>query len=276
MIVPFLKLSGGASRGASTGETGVGGTGFSGSSDIRLEAKVGEAGRIIKLSLTASGCIDFFEEFIVKKAYIVILLSAIVGFAISILMTKMHYQIGAIGLDERSFCHVSDLFDCDSAMASRYAKIGRFLNSEIGILYYILVLAGVLYAWLADDGKATLAYLFVSAIFAVGYSIVMAYLSFYKLGVLCLLCLTIYLANLILMAVLPLALRIRYRDIPKFLIGYVKSIFVSETNMKPRFGIHLGATIVLLGLGLIFFKGLNPKIHEAHAEVPRDVYLKAF
>lgn len=211
-----------------------------------------------------------------KKAYIVLLLTSIAGLAVSILMTKMSYQMGAMGLDEKSFCHVSDLLDCDSAMASRYAKIGYFLNSEIGILYYFLVLAGVLYAWLAEDGRATLSYLFVSSIFAVGYSVVMAYISLHKLGVLCLLCLTTYIANLILMVVFPLVLRVRYRDIPGMLARYVRSVFVSEEKMKPRLGTHLGATVVLVGLGFIFFKGLNPKIHEAQAQVPQGVYLKAF
>lgn len=210
-----------------------------------------------------------------KKIMVSLLLVAAAGLAASIVMTSIHYKMGEVGMDERSFCHVSDFFDCDSVLASRYAKLGPFLNSELGILYYFLVFVGVLYAWFSGDGRSTFAYLFLSSIFAVAYSGVMAYISLAKLGVLCLLCSTTYLANLFLMILLPRALKIRCREIPKFVFDYAASLFRTGT-MKPRLSVHLAATIVLVALGLVFFRGLNPEIHKAHAEVPKEQYLKFF
>lgn len=210
-----------------------------------------------------------------KKSLVALFLLSLLGLAVAIVLTKMHYRMGEMGLEEKSFCNVSDFIDCDSVLASRYAKVGRFLNAELAILYYVLVGFGILYAGLTGEGKATLAYLFVSSILAVLYSAYMAYISLYKLGVICLLCTTSYAANLGLMLLFPVAMGLRYREIPTFLIHYVRSI-VKPTELKPKLGLHLGATVVLTIVGLIFFNGLNPQIHEARAEVPRDVYLKIF
>lgn len=210
-----------------------------------------------------------------KKFLIALVLVALAGLATSIVMTRIHYQMGGVGLDARSFCHVSDFFDCDSALASRYAKMGPFLNSELGILYYVLVLAGLLYSLLAGEAKDTLGFLFLSSIFAVAYSIFMAYISLVKLGVLCLLCTTNYVTSFLLFALFPKALGISYSQIPGYVAEYVQSVF-GRGGMKTRLPLHLGGAIAVFVLGFVFFKGLNPEIHRAHAEVPKDQYLKYF
>lgn len=194
-------------------------------------------------------------------------------------MTQLHYRIGARGLEEKSFCNVSEFIDCDTALASRYShfttRIGVILNSELGILYYLLLFAGFLYAAFSSHSQATLAFIFASTLFAFAYSLVMAYLSIFTLGVICLLCLTTYLCNLLLFLLLPRALQIGYRDIPSFFVRYIKSIFV-KTDFHPRLPFHLAIAILFFFVGLTFFRGLNPSIHRAYAEVPRQDYLKAF
>ena len=214
-----------------------------------------------------------------KKIFLLLLAFTLLGLVSSILMTQLHYKIGAAGLEERSFCHVSEFFDCDAALASRYSKIqtrfGTFLNSELGILYYLLVGCGLLYAWFSEKRESTLAFLFISSLFALLYSILMAYLSFVKLGILCPLCTGMYVASLLSVLIFPRALGIGYCGVPKFLVHYVRSVFGGGA-LKTRLGFHLGAVAAVLLGGIVFFKGLSPSIHKARAEVPREAYLKVF
>ncbi len=212
-----------------------------------------------------------------KKIFIWLLFFALLGLVASLLLTQLHYKSGGMGLDERSFCHVSDFLDCDTVLMSRYSTIASIPNSEIGILYYLLVVIGTLYAWFSAHRRATLSFLFISSLFSVVYSVIMAYLSIFKLGVLCLLCFTTYVASLFLMVLFPKALEIRYRDIPGFIIQYIKSIFgKSGGELHPRLLFHLVVTIIFFVAGLGFFRGLNPEIHRTHAEIPKEDYLSFF
>lgn len=183
------------------------------------------------------------------------------------------------GLEEKSFCHVSEFIDCDTAMASRYSRIktpyGTILTSELGILYYLLVALGLLYAQVSPNGRATLAFLFVSSLFAIVESVAMAYLSVFRLDVLCLLCFTTYFCNLLLALLFPVALGIRYSEVPKFIGGYIRSFF-GKGEMKARPLFHLGMTLLILVVGIVFFRGLNPGVHKAHAEISSVDYVRIF
>lgn len=212
-----------------------------------------------------------------KKIFISLLFFALLGLVASILLTQLHYKSGGMGLDERSFCHVSDFLDCDTVLVSRYSTIASIPNSEIGILYYLLVAIGIFYSWFSTHRRATLGFLFISSLFSVVYSVIMAYLSIFKLGVLCLLCFTAYIASFLLMLLFPKALEIRYRDIPNFIIHYIKSVFgKSKDEFHPRLVFHLVVTIIFFAAGLVFFRGLNPAIHQTHAEIPKEDYLRIF
>ncbi len=215
-----------------------------------------------------------------KKPLVALILITLIGMTAAILMTRLHYDVAKRGFDERSYCHVSDLIDCDSAVASRYSEIltpfGRLLTSEIGLIYYVLILAGVLYAWFSSN-PATLSFLFLSSILAVLQSIGMAYVSVAELGILCLMCLTTYVANLLLFLIFPKALRIRYRDIPGFVGRYVVSVFRKGTDtLRPRLLLHLSLTVVVFASGIVFFRGLNPAIHKVQAGISDEIYLKLF
>lgn len=212
-------------------------------------------------------------------------LLAVVGLVASILLTHLHYKVEHSGFEEKSFCNVSEFIDCDAVVASRYSSVRTpFLsvpNSELGIIYYLLVMIGLIYAsWQNDRPEAqrgTLGFLFLSMIFASAYSVLMAYLSIGVLGVLCAMCLTTYVANFLMLFFFPAALGLRYADVPAFVGRYVGSVFKSgDGDLKPRLPLHLGATIVLTGLGILFFFGLNPAAHRPYIPIPKDLYLKAF
>jgi protein-disulfide isomerase/uncharacterized membrane protein len=222
-------------------------------------------------------------KFVVKNAKIALFLLASVGLIASILLTQLHYKVDRNGFDEKSFCNVSEFVDCDTVVASRYSSVKTpFLtvpNSEIGMIYYLLMLLGLGYAGAArhaDRRRGTLAFLFVSMIFASAYSVFMAYLSVSKLGVICLMCATTYFVNFLMLLTFPSALGLRFKEVPKFLARYVGAVFGAASDLKPRLVFHLGATLALLGFGLVFFRGVNPAVHKPYVPIPRDMYLNAF
>src|SRR5262245_16630959 len=108
-----------------------------------------------------------------KKANLALFLLAVVGLIASILLTQLHYKVEKNGFEEKSFCNVSEFIDCDTVVASRYSAVRTpYLtvpNSELGVLYYVLVLLGLGYAAGSrnpERRRSTLAFLFVSVIFA--------------------------------------------------------------------------------------------------------------
>jgi len=233
----------------------------------------------------------------VKKARLVLFLLAVVGLIASILLTQLHYRVEKNGFEEKSFCNVSEFIDCDAVVASQYSSIkSPFLsvpNSELGILYYLLVLIGLVYVALKGNGqlagqdgdpkglsgiqRGTLGFLFLSMIFACAYSVFMAYLSLSVLGVLCAMCFTTYVVNFLMLLVFPLALGVRYEQVPSFIGRYLALLIgKGDDSLRPRIVFHLFGTILLTAFGLIFFFGLNPEAHRPYRPIPRDLYLKAF
>lgn len=232
-----------------------------------------------------------------KKARLVLFLLAIVGLIASILLTQLHYKVEKSGFDEKSFCNVSEFIDCDAVVASQYSSVRTSLlsvpNSELGILYYLLVLIGLVYVALKGNGqeagsgvnqaglngiqRGTLGFLFLSMIFANAYSVYMAYLSLSVLGVLCAMCFTTYVVNFLMLLVFPMALGVSYGHVPAFIGRYLSSLTgTADDNLRPRLAIHLVGTVLLAGFGIIFFRGLNPEAHRPYRPIPKELYLKAF
>jgi protein-disulfide isomerase/uncharacterized membrane protein len=217
----------------------------------------------------------------VKKAGFVLVVLAIVGLVASILLTQLHYKVEKNGFEEKSFCNVSELIDCDTVVASRYSSVKLpFLtvpNSELGILYYLLLIIGVGYAASAPEDsrkrRVTLAFLFGSMVLATLYSVLMAYLSIGKLHVICLMCSVTYAVNVLMLLFFPAAMGISWGQAPTFL---AENLFNPERGVALRVFSYVGASVVLLAVGLLFFKGLNPAAHLVRVPVPRDLYLKAF
>lgn len=210
-----------------------------------------------------------------KKIFIALFAFSLMGLVTSISLTQLHFKVSDRGFEEKSFCNISEFVDCDTVIVSRYSHLGPIPTSELGVIYYSLVFLGLLYAWFQRDRRPTLAFLFASMILACVYSVVMAYLSFFELGVLCLLCFTSYIANFFMLFLFSKALELRYSEVPHFLRRYIGSLF-GKGEIKPRIVFHVGVTVVVTVLGLLFFRGLSPRIHKAHAEVPREAYLKSF
>jgi vitamin-K-epoxide reductase (warfarin-sensitive) len=90
--------------------------------------------------------------------------------------------------DYRALCDISERISCTKAFTSKYAKLLGIPNALLGLLYYAAVFV------LTTGGFVSI--LFWLSIFGVLASLVLAYISFFKLKNFCLVCTTTYLLNI--------------------------------------------------------------------------------
>ena len=113
-----------------------------------------------------------------KKRTILLIVLTLAGLISSILITKIHYRMDREGITQKSFCNVSEFIDCDTPLASRYAKVGPIPSSELGILYYLLVTGVLLYGFLSPTKrKGLLSFLFLTSFFSLMQGGLLACLS---------------------------------------------------------------------------------------------------
>ncbi len=202
-----------------------------------------------------------------RKAFFLLLFFAVAGLVASGIMVEMHRDLVRGGFEGKSFCNVSEFVDCDTALASRYAKVAGIPTAQIGLLYYLFFIGALLFAWIAERRRdATLSFLLAGSVGAVVYSLAMAYLSVFRLQVLCLLCLTTYFANLVHFLLLPRLLGLKFSNIVGHLSGYLRSM---------RFVSCLIVFVLTLGGGLLFFRGSQARV-EREFPITEGFYLQNF
>ena len=88
-------------------------------------------------------------------------------------------------------CDLSDMISCSRPMQSQYAKLFKISNSILGLLFYIaMIVLGILdYAQLA----------FILSCAGVVASMGFAYLLYFKIRSLCLVCTSLYIVNILLL-----------------------------------------------------------------------------
>lgn len=114
------------------------------------------------------------------------LILSIIGFCIS-LYTYVVEQIIKTKPEYRPACDINDYISCTKPMKTPYANIFYVSNAIVGILYYVLV------AILSVYNAINL--LLIVAIGACLVSIYLAYLLYFKIKALCILCTALYIIN---------------------------------------------------------------------------------
>ncbi len=195
------------------------------------------------------------------------LVSAVLGIIDTILLTAQHYRIANEGLMKKSFCTLSEHIDCDIALTSAEAyffSAGRFRipNTEVGLLFYALVLILALWAWSSAERRQSLfRFIVLSSGLAVIFSIYMAYILF-ALETICLFCIASYVFTLVIFAA---GLKLAEISSWKF-----------PTLPMRHFIQYIIVTLVLYGLGIFFFIGLNEKAHATEPKFNKEQLLTHF
>lgn len=189
-----------------------------------------------------------------KWALIVALVAAIVGATLSILSTTQHIRIQREGLITESYCAISETINCDVVNASSYSE---FLGVPIawwGFIFYFLMAAFTLFGLMSKkDARPTVAIAWFMSIGSIFYSAFLAYIAIVILNALCLECMGMYLANVLLFIFLFVALKVPPGKVFGFIGGYVGAVFGkgSEIGFKPNIIKHAIVIAVAFLVGWI-------------------------
>lgn len=223
------------------------------------------------------------------KGYIkFLILISIAGALLSLNLLTHHYRILEEGFVEKSICSINELIDCDALNASSYSSIYSIPISGLGLIFYLIVFFYSLIAnFSMPNKKGGLVFCFYLSWLAFAYTIYLAYVCF-ELEIICLFCVGMYLVNILYLLIIPLAVRIKYGDLPALTSKYLKAIFkkTKTLDFDPKIKTHIITTIIVFSLGCFFFyqaaQSLEKKrpgfdwqrflrIHYAHEATPIDV-----
>lgn len=127
-----------------------------------------------------------------------IILLAVIGFAVS-LYTYITEQKIKNEPDFKPVCDISDRISCTKVMKSEYSNLFFFSNAGVGMLFYVVM---IILALIPAPKLMLLA-----AFASVTVSAILAYILYFKIKSVCLLCTSLYVINL---AMLILVIRYIY------------------------------------------------------------------
>jgi protein-disulfide isomerase len=137
-----------------------------------------------------------------KRAAAITALFAAVGLFIAGVITSVHHQLAATPV-YTSFCNVNERVNCDVVLTSDYAYLFGIPVAWLALAAYLGMLGAALAAaWAprASQRRQAATLLFAGAIGSVIFSLYLAYVSFFDLQTICLLCSGLYVVNLGLLA----------------------------------------------------------------------------
>jgi protein-disulfide isomerase/uncharacterized membrane protein len=140
-----------------------------------------------------------------KKTTWILLVLCLAGAVLSFVLLKQHLTNISTGFEEKSFCNINEVINCDLVDASPYSQIKGIPVSGLSVLFYF-ILASLVIVSLVKSNPAPLAFGGLLIVLSVLASVYMAYLSFGVLKLACLFCIGLYAINLALLAVFPFSL----------------------------------------------------------------------
>jgi len=140
----------------------------------------------------------------VKLALIVLSILQIAGVYISELLIKAHIELKIGNTRDTGLCAASEFFSCKAAAKSPYSELFDIPIAVIGEAYYICVILMLVLCRLLNPrwGQAGLIILGITTSLSVIYSLFLGAVSYWTLGVLCPLCIGLYLVNILSLSLL--------------------------------------------------------------------------
>lgn len=188
----------------------------------------------------------------------IILLCSIVGGALGIYATGLSIEVANGELSEPVGCSVNDWINCEAVHVSSYATMFGLPVAWWGVLFYAWTLFAALFCVFLKDDERVRATLSASLILALGAVLFSLYKAthLYKLGVLCPVCVGMYVLNFLIAFFVIKTLQLPLSKLPQFLAQYVRSIFgkVSELTFSPQPILFLALVTSLFSLGYIGLK----------------------
>ena len=178
---------------------------------------------------------------------------AALGAALAYYATNLTFNIESQGLVEASGCTLNEWINCDLANASSYAKLFGVPVAWFGFLFYIIAGLSALLGATTDNRGSSAPYIAISFVLAFGavlFTFLKAY-QLYDLGVLCIVCVGMYVANFGVAFSLGKGLGFGLGGWVAFLGTYVAAVRgKAETlGFSPKFVKVAGIVAVVFGIG---------------------------
>jgi uncharacterized membrane protein/protein-disulfide isomerase len=120
---------------------------------------------------------------------------AVLGLGASAYSTWVHYRILNDPTYVESVCDVSATVSCTAAYSSRFGSVGGVPVAVLGLLFFVFVLGLIAWSVRSAVTRDNLAgYVFASSTVGLAAVLYLAYASYFILGIVCLMCLTTYVA----------------------------------------------------------------------------------
>ena len=189
-----------------------------------------------------------------RKALWAAVVFAGLGAALSFYATQLTFSIETQGIVEASGCSLNDWVNCDVANASSYAKMFGIPVAWFGFLFYIFSgLSALFGATATGNTRSPASFISMSLVLSVGavlFTFVKAY-HLYELGVLCLVCLGMYVANFGILGSLSSGLGYGPVGIGRFLKDYIARVRGEEVlgGFEPQIAKTGIFVIAVFGIG---------------------------
>jgi protein-disulfide isomerase/uncharacterized membrane protein len=204
---------------------------------------------------------------------------AAIGLLLSSYATQLTFRIATLGLVEASGCSINDFVNCDLAHSSSYASLLGIPVAWWGFLFYAFAGLSALWGTMAKDRRGAAGWItlaFVLSIGAVLFSGLKAY-HLTKLGVLCLVCVGMYAANIGLLIFLPLAIGYGPGRWGTLIGGWIKGLRGEDSGLKmdPRISRWGLLALVVFGFGFMGMKRYADNVTAIDPNWNTDLALNA-
>lgn len=206
----------------------------------------------------------------IKKSFLfAALFFTLTGAGFALYATNLTFKLTVSGLTDPGGCSFNDWITCDTVLSTGSAKMFGVPVAWWGFLFYFWSFITIIFAVINSKkpfGKACAeAVLFISVI-----SVLFTFIKIYNLitlGVICPVCVGMYISNFAIFLFLILSLKIKFKDAFKFESNYFKSIFKKKNTEEPsphplRFGVIFIWLFAMGFLGLKYYENtvveLNP------------------
>lgn len=175
-----------------------------------------------------------------KALYIALIVTTVVGLGLDLELTRLHYELHNAP-KKASYCTLNQTVDCAAVELSRYAVLFRVPMSAWAAVFHLLVLGLLIWAVVRKEAGFALGSVGLAALFGLGVSGYMAYISLFVLKKLCLLCTGLYAVALIFAIFSFVALGRAERGLFSAFAADIKTFLATPSASAP-------GVIVLLGL----------------------------
>ncbi len=204
------------------------------------------------------------------KWFAAMLFFLIIGLTDSIYLTYNHYHINILQPGTKSFCAISETVDCDKAAVSVGSTLMDVPVSTWGMFAFLFLILFIVVERLLyfEIQKALYCFVFLVIYLMTLFSLYEAFISFFVINVVCIMCAVLYLVLILMLISCKRALGISHRE---FVLVLRDLFFRSFTRTLLRKGVSV-TIIAIVFSGIIAF-GIDYKFQTRFAYQRVDILL---